>query len=68
MAQANFADVFIPPNFEYPKPRRLEKIVGVQHNASSGPIVAVDAQTFMVPSFYLDGQAPGNVGWLHGRP
>ncbi|GAB6022740.1 hypothetical protein CHUAL_006836 [Chamberlinius hualienensis] len=65
---ANFADIYIPVNFDYPKPRRLEKIVGVMHNTSSGPIVAVDAQTFMIPNFYLDGQAPDAHFWVGTGP
>jgi hypothetical protein len=60
---ANFGDLFIPVGFEAPAPQRLDRIVGTAHNTSTGPIIVVDSQTFMVPKFYVDGQAPDAHFW-----
>lgn len=54
----NFGDVRIPRGFDYPKPQKLGTLSGV-HGVSSEPIVVVDAQTLLIPSFSYDGEAPG---------
>lgn len=56
--QVNFGDVSIPRDFEVPKPAQVAPLRGV-HAVSSEPIVVVDAQTLLVPSFSYDGEAPG---------
>lgn len=57
-SQVNFGDVRIPRGFDYPKPQKLAALNGV-HGVSSEPIVVVDAQTLLIPSFSYDGEAPG---------
>jgi hypothetical protein len=58
MLQVNFGDVRIPKNFDAPKPQKLEFLSGI-HGVSSDPVVIVDSQTFLVPNFSYDGEAPG---------
>ena len=58
LLQVNFGDVRIPQGFDYPKPQKLAALSGV-HGVSSEPIVVVDAQTLLIPSFSYDGEAPG---------
>ncbi|XP_044012563.1 protein Skeletor, isoforms B/C isoform X3 [Aphidius gifuensis] len=59
----NFGDVKIPRNFDYPKPQKLAGLNGV-HGVSSEPIVIVDAQTLLIPSFSYDGEAPDAKFWV----
>lgn len=54
----NFGDVRIPRGFDYPKPQKLKSLSGI-HGVSSEPVVIVDAQTLLIPSFSYDGEAPG---------
>lgn len=50
----------IPRGFDYPKPQKIMPLNGV-HGVNSEPIVIVDAQTLLLPSFSYDGQAPGEL-------
>jgi len=50
--------VRIPKGFDVPKPLKLEALSGI-HGVSSDPVVVVDSQTFLVPNFSYDGEAPG---------
>ncbi|XP_014486776.1 PREDICTED: protein Skeletor, isoforms B/C [Dinoponera quadriceps] len=59
----NFGDVKIPRGFDYPKPQKLKALNGI-HGVSSEPIVIVDAQTFLIPSFSYDGEAPDAKFWV----
>ncbi|CAB3367209.1 Hypothetical predicted protein [Cloeon dipterum] len=59
----NFGDVKIPKGFEYPKPQKLGSLSGI-HHVSSDPVVIVDAQTFLVPNFSYDGEAPDAKFWV----
>ncbi|XP_017758174.1 PREDICTED: protein Skeletor, isoforms B/C isoform X1 [Eufriesea mexicana] len=63
----NFGDVRIPRGFDYPKPQKLAALNGV-HAVSSEPIVAVDAQTLLIPSFSYDGEAPDAKFWVGAGP
>lgn len=54
----NFADVKIPKGLDFPKPQKVAALGGV-HGVSSEPVVIVDAQTLLIPSFSYDGEAPG---------
>lgn len=54
----NFGDVRIPKSFDAPKPQKLELLSGI-HGVSSEEVVIVDSQTFLVPNFSYDGEAPG---------
>lgn len=56
--QVNFGDIKIPRGFDYPKPQKLGSLSGI-HGVSSEPVVIVDAQTLLIPSFSYDGEAPG---------
>lgn len=56
--QVNFGSVSIPSGLEYPRPARLGALRGV-HGVRSEPVLAVDAQTLLVPNFSYDGEAPG---------
>ncbi|KPJ10035.1 DOMON domain-containing protein CG14681 [Papilio machaon] len=53
----NFGSVNIPSGLEYPRPARLGALRGV-HGVRSEPVLAVDAQTLLVPNFSYDGEAP----------
>ena len=48
---------------DYPRPRKINGFDG-QHNVESGRVVIVDAQTFLIPSFNYDGQAPDAHFWV----
>ncbi|OAD56535.1 Protein Skeletor, isoforms D/E [Eufriesea mexicana] len=67
IATVNFGDVRIPRGFDYPKPQKLAALNGV-HAVSSEPIVAVDAQTLLIPSFSYDGEAPDAKFWVGAGP
>jgi len=54
----NFGELPLPDTFDYPSPQRLDALVG-EHGVSSGEVVVVDAQTFLIPDFSYDGKAPG---------
>ncbi|XP_018392521.1 PREDICTED: protein Skeletor, isoforms D/E-like isoform X1 [Cyphomyrmex costatus] len=59
----NFGDVRIPRGFDYPKPQKLKTLNGI-HGVSSEPVVIVDAQTLLIPSFSYDGEAPDAKFWV----
>ncbi|XP_070167433.1 protein Skeletor, isoforms B/C isoform X1 [Polyergus mexicanus] len=59
----NFGDVKIPRGFDYPKPQKLKSLSGI-HGVSSEPVVIVDAQTLLIPSFSYDGEAPDAKFWV----
>ncbi|OXU29814.1 hypothetical protein TSAR_013407 [Trichomalopsis sarcophagae] len=63
----NFGDVKIPRNFDYPRPQKLEGLSGI-HGVSSEPVVVVDAQTLLIPSFSYDGTAPDAKFWVGAGP
>ncbi|XP_026674199.1 protein Skeletor, isoforms B/C isoform X8 [Ceratina calcarata] len=63
----NFGDVRIPRGFDFPKPQKLAALSGV-HGVSSEPIVAVDAQTLLIPNFSYDGEAPDAKFWVGAGP
>ena len=48
---------------DYPRPRKITGFNG-QHQVKSGRVVIVDAQTFLIPSFNYDGQAPDAHFWV----
>ena len=50
----------MPAGFDYPRPQRLTPLSGI-HQVASDRIYVVDAQTFLLPNFTYDGQAPGMV-------
>ncbi|XP_050456916.1 protein Skeletor, isoforms B/C isoform X2 [Cataglyphis hispanica] len=59
----NFGDVKISRGFDYPKPQKLKSLSGI-HGVSSEPVVIVDAQTLLIPSFSYDGEAPDAKFWV----
>ncbi|XP_072755500.1 protein Skeletor, isoforms B/C isoform X2 [Anoplolepis gracilipes] len=63
----NFGDVKIPRGFDYPKPQKLKSLGGI-HGVSSEPVVIVDAQTLLIPSFSYDGEAPDAKFWAGTGP
>ncbi|XP_012528511.1 protein Skeletor, isoforms B/C isoform X3 [Monomorium pharaonis] len=63
----NFGDVRIPRSFDYPKPQKLKSLSGI-HGVSSEPVVIVDAQTLLIPSFSYDGEAPDAKFWAGAGP
>ncbi|KAK3915805.1 Protein Skeletor, isoforms D/E, partial [Frankliniella fusca] len=63
----NFGDVRIPKNLELPKPHKIGSLSGI-HGVSSDPVVVVDAQTLLVPSFSYDGEAPDAKFWVGRGP
>ncbi|XP_067212523.1 protein Skeletor, isoforms B/C isoform X3 [Linepithema humile] len=63
----NFGDVRIPRGFDYPKPQKLKALSGI-HGVSSEPVVIVDAQTLLIPSFSYDGEAPDAKFWVGVGP
>ncbi|XP_018308259.1 protein Skeletor, isoforms B/C isoform X1 [Mycetomoellerius zeteki] len=63
----NFGDVRISRGFDYPKPQKLKALSGI-HGVSSEPVVIVDAQTLLIPSFSYDGEAPDAKFWVGAGP
>ncbi|XP_025266940.1 protein Skeletor, isoforms B/C isoform X2 [Camponotus floridanus] len=63
----NFGDVRIPRGFDYPKPQKLKSLSGI-HGVNSEPVVIVDAQTLLIPSFSYDGEAPDAKFWIGTGP
>ena len=60
LPQVDFGNVILPrPVSDYPRPQRLGRMVTLEHNVASGDVVAVDAQTLLVPDFTYDGEGPG---------
>lgn len=61
--EVNFGEVTFPDRVDYPRPQKIGSFDGV-HEVSSGRIVVVDAQTFLIPNFNYDGQAPDAHFWV----
>ncbi|XP_023337627.1 protein Skeletor, isoforms B/C [Eurytemora carolleeae] len=59
----NFGEFFIPSRFLYPRPQKISNFDGI-HDVSSDKVVVVDAQTFLIPNFTYDGQAPDAHFWV----
>jgi len=60
----NFGHLMIPRGVQYPRPQKIGALKTLDHNVKSGPIVVVDAQTFLIPSFSYDGTAPDAYFWV----
>jgi len=66
--EVNFGEVTIPDRFKYPRPQKISSFNGI-HEVASGRVVVVDAQTFLIPRFSYDGQAPDAHFWVgQGKP
>ena len=61
--EVNFGEVLIPERFQYPRPQKISSFNGI-HDVTSGRVVVVDAQTFLIPRFSYDGQAPDAHFWV----
>ena len=61
--EVNFGEVYLPNNFKYPRPQKISSFNGI-HEVTSGRVVVVDAQTFLIPRFSYDGQAPDAHFWV----
>ena len=59
----NFGELTFPPRFNYPRPQKISRFDGI-HDVSSDKVVVVDAQTFLIPNFTYDGQAPDAHFWV----
>ncbi|XP_050536003.1 protein Skeletor, isoforms B/C-like isoform X2 [Daktulosphaira vitifoliae] len=59
----NFGDVKIPHHLDYPKPQKIDSLLGI-HGVLSDDIVVVDAQTLLIPGFSYDGEAPDAKFWV----
>ena len=55
--------MYLPDNFRYPRPQKISSFNGI-HDVNSGRVVVVDAQTFLIPRFSYDGQAPDAHFWV----
>lgn len=53
----NFGEVSLPARLEHPRPQKIAAFNG-QSGVFSDKVVVVDAQTFLIPNFTYDGQAP----------
>lgn len=62
-----FGEVKVPAGFDYPRPQRLTPLSGI-HQVASDRIYVVDAQTFLLPNFTYDGQAPDAFFWVGTGP
>lgn len=56
----DFGNLLIPRGVQYPRPQKIGAFKTLDHDVKSGPIVVVDAQTFLIPNFSYDGTAPGS--------
>ena len=66
--EVNFGEVNVPDRFNYPRPQKISSFNGI-HEVGSGRVIVVDAQTFLIPRFSYDGQAPDAHFWVgKGRP
>lgn len=61
--EVNFGEVYLPDRLNYPRPQKITAFHGI-HEVSSGRVVVVDAQTFLIPRFSYDGQAPDAHFWV----
>ena len=59
----NFGELTFPARFNYPRPQKISRFDGI-HDVSSDKVVVVDAQTFLIPNFTYDGQAPDAHFWV----
>jgi len=59
----NFGDILINSRLNYPRPQKISAFNGI-HEVASDKIVIVDAQTFLIPNFTYDGQAPDAHFWV----
>lgn len=59
----NFGEVNIPKRLKYPRPQKIHNFEGI-HGVTSDKVVVVDAQTFLIPNFTYDGQAPDAHFWV----
>merc|ERR1712241_1314433 len=59
----NFGEITFPARFKYPRPQKISKFDGI-HDVTSDKVVVVDAQTFLIPNFTYDGQAPDAHFWV----
>lgn len=63
-AQLSLAEIYISRQLIIPRPLEIGPLSELAHGLRSGPITIVDAQTFLVPDFHYDGQAPAAYFWL----
>jgi len=59
----NFGELTVPGRLNYPRPQKISRFDGI-HDVSSDKVVVVDAQTFLIPNFTYDGQAPDAHFWV----
>lgn len=59
----NFGEIMFPARLNYPRPQKIAKFDGI-HDVASDKVVVVDAQTFLIPNFTYDGQAPDAHFWV----
>jgi len=59
----NFGELIFPDRINYPRPQKIDPFDGI-HEVQSDRIVVVDAQTFLIPAFSYDGQAPDAHFWV----
>ncbi|XP_045115427.1 protein Skeletor, isoforms B/C-like isoform X1 [Portunus trituberculatus] len=60
----DFGHVMVSKNLDYPRPQKVDALPTFQHDLSSDRVVVVDAQTFLIPNFNYDGQAPDAYFWV----
>ncbi|ROT74514.1 DOMON domain-containing protein, partial [Penaeus vannamei] len=60
----DFGNVRVPARLDYPRPQKIDALPTFEHGVSSDRIVVVDAQTFLIPNFSYDGQAPDGHFWV----
>uniref|UniRef100_T1J334 DOMON domain-containing protein n=1 Tax=Strigamia maritima TaxID=126957 RepID=T1J334_STRMM len=53
----NYGDVYVPGDFEPPRPQLLPEFSRLSHGVRSGNITLVDSKTIFVPQFFYDGTA-----------
>lgn len=61
----NFADIYIPSDFQPPSPQRISEFSQLSNNVKSGPVVILDSKTIKIPEFHFDGQS-GNAYFFVG--
>ncbi|XP_043207358.1 protein Skeletor, isoforms D/E-like [Amphibalanus amphitrite] len=60
----DFGNIILPrPVTDYPRPQKLGRMVTREHGVASADVVAVDAQTLLVPDFTYDGEGPDAHFW-----
>ena len=64
----NFADIYIPDDFEPPAPQEISEFSRDSNEVKSGPVVILDSKTIKIPDFNFDGLSQNAYFWVGMGP